>query len=69
MARLRAIYNGEPGCLLRGPEHARCVLEPGHAGDLHEGNGFDEWGPKYVQWEHREKPPTWRTPRRASVIL
>lgn len=50
-ARLRAvIVRGAPACRAYGPHHARCILEPGHAGNEHEGNGFDEWGPKYERW-------------------
>ncbi len=51
MKRERAVYQrGEPSCAVRGPTKARCVLEPGHPGNMHEGNGFDEWGPLYRIW-------------------
>jgi len=51
LARCRAVYDlGEPHCVESGPNNARCVLPPGHAGDDHEGNGFDAWGPLYRQW-------------------
>ncbi len=50
-ARLRAVYDrGEKSCGAYGPNKARCVLEPGHEG-IHEGNGFDEFGPMYRAWE------------------
>lgn len=48
--RLDAYLRGDPVCGIRGRDHARCVLEPGHPGDYHEGGGFDDWGPKYVCW-------------------
>jgi len=50
-ARCRAVYDhGEPACGARGPHKAKCVLPPNHDGDLHEGNGFDTFGPKYECW-------------------
>ena len=50
-ARCRAVYDrGEPSCGAKGPHRAKCILPPGHGGDLHEGNGFDEWGSKYECW-------------------
>lgn len=54
-------YDG-PWCGRKGPKSARCVLPPRHQGD-HEGNGADEWGPRYERWEQSAAPLTWKTPR------
>jgi hypothetical protein len=52
--RLEARFlNGEPICGKRG-HSAKCLLPPGHAGNRHEGNGADEWGPKYQCWESKD---------------
>jgi hypothetical protein len=50
--RLRAVYRqGEAHCpSLAGRDHAVCVLPPDHPGKDHEGNGYDQWGPKYHRW-------------------
>jgi hypothetical protein len=45
-SRAKAVYWNKdfPACRAKGPDHAECLLNPGHAGD-HYGNGYDEWGP------------------------
>ena len=54
VARCHEVYwRGASSCGVRGPSNARCVLEPGHRGDWHEGNGFDVWGPKYRMWKRK----------------
>jgi hypothetical protein len=40
---------GAKACRAAGPHHARCVRLPGHKGFC-EGQGFDEWGPRYECW-------------------
>jgi hypothetical protein len=51
--RLRDVaWYKAPACgLAAGVHHAKCVLEPGHPGVWHEGNGNDGWGPIYVTWK------------------
>ncbi len=44
-----------PACRAKGPNKAECLLEPGHGGEYHEGNGFDAYGPMYKAW--RVKAP------------
>ena len=46
-ARAREVYwnHSTPACRAKGPDHAVCLLEPGHEG-RHYGNGYDTWGPK-----------------------
>jgi hypothetical protein len=49
--RAKAVYwDREPACNAKGPNRAQCLLEAGHSGE-HEGNGFDDYGPMYRQWE------------------
>lgn len=45
---LMATKDDRPTC---GARHhkAECVLPPGHYG-AHEGNGYDDYGPKYARW-------------------
>ena len=49
----RRLYGNQPKCGAAGPDHATCVLEPGHDGPDHEGNGYDRWGPLYRVWSTR----------------
>lgn len=46
----RLLASDQPRCGDNGPSKATCILLPGHAGDWHEGNGFDTFGPKYQAW-------------------
>ena len=50
--RCEAVYwRGVPSCKAKGPHGARCVLEPDHSGNVHEGNGNpDPFGPAYYSW-------------------
>lgn len=49
--RCEAVYwYRAPACRARGPHKATCVLPPDHDGERHEGNGFDVYGPKHIQW-------------------
>lgn len=41
---------GAPACGRQGPQNATCLLEPDHDG-AHEGNGYDQFGPLYHQWD------------------
>lgn len=53
--RAKAVYwDREPACDARGPNKAQCLLDAGHAG-IHEGNGFDDYGPMYRSWNDRTR--------------
>jgi len=48
--RAKAVYwDRESACNARGANKAQCLLPVGHDG-VHEGNGFDEYGPIYRSW-------------------
>ncbi len=41
-------------CRAKGPTKAECIHLPGHDG-VHEGNGYDDYGPLYRSWEDKVK--------------
>ncbi len=43
-----------PACRAKGPTKAECLHLPGHDG-IHEGNGYDDYGPLYRSWEDNVK--------------
>jgi hypothetical protein len=48
--RCKAVYwRREPACNVKGPDKAQCLLSAGHEG-MHEGNGYDDWGPVGRTW-------------------
>lgn len=53
--RAEAVYWGHaPACGSKGPDRASCLREPNHGGAWCEGNGYDDWGPKYRAWSNEQ---------------
>jgi len=46
----RLMRTVQPRCGRKGPDKAKCILLPGHRGNAHEGNGYDQFGPMYKSW-------------------